>query len=263
MGQGGYSSRIAKLAQSLTKHGVNGADGEVTSRGLILSLREWCWREYTDILGSAEDVDTLAPSGLPPCTLARLLYQHKFVGLSRGQYFLPSSVWAASETIARSWRGRRSNARKAAVRRARLHGEPLDDQEPPAPLKALVEAGTTDLFGNPIMREQKESDHAGITGHRELVGYWCQQWPKSHHQTKYPFSPVDAKNIASLVERTETTKQAKQVIDAYFADLDRFFAGHDTNKLIRQLPRFVAAAAGGGGSAEERPYKGGDSLPVV
>lgn len=271
-----HSERLASLAQELESGGIQVNLCPVLAEGIVATIHRWCWRHYTDLLGTAEEVDAICPLPLPPCTLAHMLQRAEFAGLVKGRYFAPHAVTEVSENVRRRWQ--RKDKEGFRLARARAEAPDALTAEPDSPptvaepetlaIEPNVVAGQTDLFGNPLEPEKKKRRkpaHDKTTpGHKEVVAYWCEQWSaREGRGAAYPFRAQDAKFIKDLLTSSPSVDTAKRILDAYLGCREPFFAGKALKKLISDLPRFIAAANGGTSAAPgEVGYSGGD-LPEL
>jgi len=256
---------IDRLATSLQRYGINPDWCRAVANGFVLILREWCWRNLTDLLGSALDVDRILESPLPPETLAKVLWKAGLISTSKGVFYMPSAYterpvyvdkrWRRAEGEARSYRESKGRAEKTALEGA----VPVVETEPPPAI-------TVDLFGKPFEDDQKGQKDAGtraLPGYQEIVDYWFERWCIIEgNGASYPFCATDGRFIRFLIKATRDADEARSVIDAYLNCRDRWYAGKPLKKLIGDLPRFIAAAhAGGSGTRGELPY--GGTLPSL
>ncbi len=259
-GWGEYEKKLAQLAASLERYGIDSKFSGTMAAGILFKLMNWCWANLTDIVGDSQTMDSIIEAPLPAGVVSRLLYKYGIVAVDKGRYYLPSAYVDRPTRIDRKWRRQSprsyANAKERAENppRARLFNfeeeeykveiktEPAHEPEPAPPVK-----------------KKKGSKHDGTPGHPELVAYWCKQWAeKVGRGNKYPFCALDGKSIKSLIERTESIEQAKLVIDAYLECRDKFYAGKELKRLVGSLPRFIAEASGAS-RPDELPYAGKDS----
>lgn len=261
----GQDKHLAQLTAALLAHGVSEKIASQIAAGTVLTLRQWCWANLTDVVGAAEDVDELAQSVLPPLVLADALHQLGFLGLEHGRYFLPSAWTDRPVYIERRWQRKNPDSFAEARRRSKLVEKIL------LPAPEMEVHFPKDLFGDAIPEamapqttpESTQRRHDGTPGHRELVAYWCERWTATDGAGgKYPFKRGrDGQHIKDLIKATDDIDAAKRIIDAYLANRERFFTGHKLGKLIGDLPRFLVAAHGTIPGSLEIQDPGGRELP--
>lgn len=253
---------LARLAASLERYGIDAKLSDSVAKGVVLALREWCWAEQTDLLGTAADIDEIVRLPLPAQSLGRILLRAKVVGLTKGRFFLPSAYSERPVYIDKRWRRNDAAGYKAAKLRASRRIETGEVPPPPPP---PPESGVKmDLFGQPLVdveaetggkivekskdtkaKNKKGKSNGGVPGYQEVVDYWFEHWAtREGGGTPYPFGPTDGAIIKRLIQRTPSVEHAKRVLDAYLRETDRFYAGKPLKKL--DLPRYIAAAANGG-----------------
>ena len=243
---GDRTDHYAGLARSLTKHGVDEASSLYAAKGLVQAAREWCWANLTDVLGAREAVDSAVSSPLKPGVASRLLVLHKFLGVSKGMFFMPSAFTERPVYIDKRWRRISSESFELAKRRSKgelvgMNHKAVTVTEKPAGVKSK-----------------------GQVGFVELRDYYCQQWSVLVGRgDKYPFSGADAKSIKALLDGTDNLDHAKRVVDNYLVCGDKFYAGKPLRKLAFQLPQFVAGAAAGGRRNGELEDPGAADIPTL
>lgn len=260
-----------QLAEALVKYGIDEGVSALYARGIIATLKDWCWTNLTDVVGNATDVDAAAGSPtLPVAALANVMVRCKLLGVSKGEYYMPSAYTERPFTTDKQWRRKERVSWEAAKERAKA----FKFVKIPPKVQA-VDAGSTDLFGDPLPvepepkpapepKKKPKPKQSGVPGYKEIVAYWCEQWTKhaGNAVAKYPFGSIDGRNIKNLLAKTESIEHAKAVIDAYMLNGDRFYGGKGTKQFIGNLSRWVSEASGGNARrANELPNERDDPLP--
>lgn len=247
-----WKNRITLLAAHLSSYGVPGKWTRHVARAIVESLRQHCYGSRSDIIGTAEEVDKAAGWDEPPQgKLAKHLEDADILVKRKGEWYMPSALGDAPESVIRDWRRKDMATYKLAKGRSELMKQPEFQKQ-----LELFEADwfrengkIVDLFGQPSDPDEASTVEARpssrVIGHMELKGYWLTEW-RDKYGRKYPFMPKDARHLRDILEHTDNLSHAQAVIERYLAD--DFWRGHPLGILVTHLPKYLAT-----GRAKPKP----------
>lgn len=191
--------------------------------GVVAKMLEHVYEACDDCMGSILDAEVLAGWVGEVGRLTRALNQAGFIRVIEGHVFMVEAISTMSPTTKKRWQ-RCGIFSKAAQRAAHL--------DPPKSGNT-IEVG---LFG--ITTKQEETHER--SEHTQLVNYWSELWSGAHGGRKYPFRPKDAAAVAAIRRFAGSYSDACNVLESYVTERGEYFKGHDLQKCVQQLARFIA-----------------------
>ena len=207
----------------------------VCAVGAMQLLLEHCWEHYTDVVGDGDDIERMCKWPGIPGMFTRAMVKAGLVRLlGKGQYYCPVAVAEAPEHMKKRWRRVSRDTFNTASQRAK---KPPDLDEP------SHEPDT--LWGDPLPEKPKDKNYHGFVRH------WFERW-QAVYGGRYPFFGKDGAHVKALLKHCGTLAKACDAADRYLATTDKWYTGHPLQRLIGDLPKFVAQARGTVGEARYR-----------
>lgn len=191
--------------------------------GVVAKMLAHVYEACDDCMGSILDAEVLAGWVGEVGRLTRALDQAGFIRVIEGNVFMVEAVATMGATVKKRWQ-RAGKYTEASERAAML--------DPPKSGNVIEMT----LFGQVTKKDQKHEQ----SEHTKLVTYWTELWAGANAGRKYPFRAKDAAAITAIRRFAGSYSDACNVLESFISERGDYFSGHDLQKCVQQLGRFIA-----------------------
>ena len=249
-----YGERIESFAVMLLSIDVPAQYAIHVACGMMDQLHRRCWDTNNDLLGQAADVDAATGWTGKEEVIADMMQRAGLIGRMSGEYFLPTALRSAPQTVRRRWERGEKNGEARFInlmeRARRAVDVPRQSEERPEEFTPPTSDLDTDLFGQALAPPKETVDDEATTGFQAIIAYWFERYEEKYAR-KYVFRAKDGKNLKALL-KSVGFDALKSAIDRYLLCKDPFYGGHEIDWLNSRINRWTADDKQAGQVSEDR-----------